>query len=117
MNFVKFLRTPFLQNKPREQLLVVPQKTRFVIKDFFSKYEQANNLQRTYPHMLKKSLIENFIFFVQYTPMYCYYGVSFEQSTDQKQKTASGFLYLLVTKMITNVSLFEKKTKLVLLNH
>ena len=49
--------------------------------------------------------------------MYCYYGVSFEKSTDQKQKTASGFLYLLVTKMITNVSLFEKKTKLVLLNH
>ena len=56
VNFVKFLRKSFLQNKPREQLLVVLQKTRFVIKDFFSKYEQANNLQRTYPHMLKKSI-------------------------------------------------------------
>ena len=49
--------------------------------------------------------------------MYCYHCVYFEGSTDQKKETTSGFLYLLVRKMITNVSLFETKTKFVLLNH
>ena len=35
---------------------------KFSIKDFFSKYEQIRSFLRIWPHFLKKSLMENFIF-------------------------------------------------------
>ena len=38
------------------------QKMKFSIKDFFSKCDQANMKLRIWPHLLKKSLSENFIF-------------------------------------------------------
>ena len=40
-------------------------KMKFFIKDFFSKFDQSRNFQRIWPHLRKKSLMENLIF-VQY---------------------------------------------------
>ena len=39
------------------------QKRKFSIKDFFSKCDQICRLLRIWSHLLKKSLIENFIFY------------------------------------------------------
>ena len=38
------------------------QKMKFSMKDFVYKCDQICNLQRIWPHLLKKSLMENFIF-------------------------------------------------------
>ena len=38
------------------------QKIQFSIKDFFSKCDQIHNFLRIWPHLLKKSLMENFLF-------------------------------------------------------
>ena len=38
------------------------QKMKFSIKDFFSKCVQIRSFLRIWSHLLKKSLIENFIF-------------------------------------------------------
>ena len=38
------------------------QKVKFSIKDFFSKYDQIRKFLRTWSNLLKKSLMENFIF-------------------------------------------------------
>ena len=38
---------------------------KFSIKDFFSKCDQIRSFLRIWSHLLKKSLMENFIFFVQ----------------------------------------------------
>ena len=38
------------------------QKMKFSIKDFFSKCDQIRSFLRIWSHLLKKSLIENFIF-------------------------------------------------------
>ena len=35
---------------------------KFSIKDFFSKYDQIRRKLRIWSHLLKKSLMENFIF-------------------------------------------------------
>ena len=35
---------------------------KFSIKDFFSKCDQIRSFLRIWPHLLKKSLMENFIF-------------------------------------------------------
>ena len=37
------------------------QKMKFSIKDFFSKYDQIRRKMRIWSHLLKKSLMENFI--------------------------------------------------------
>ena len=45
------------------------QKMKFCLKDFLSKCDQIRSFQRIWSHLLKKSLIENFIFcavFVNY---------------------------------------------------
>ena len=39
---------------------------KFSIKDFFSKRDQIRSFLRIWSHLLKKSLMENFIFFVQW---------------------------------------------------
>ena len=36
---------------------------KFPIKDFFSKCDQIRRLRRIWSHLLKKSLMENFIFY------------------------------------------------------
>ena len=38
------------------------QKLEFSIKDFFTKYDQIRSFLRIWSHLLKKSLVENFIF-------------------------------------------------------
>ena len=38
------------------------QKTKFSIKDFFSKCDQISSFLRIWSHLLKKSLMENFFF-------------------------------------------------------
>ena len=38
------------------------QKMKFSIKNFFSKYDQIRSLLQIWSHLLKKSLMENFIF-------------------------------------------------------
>ena len=40
---------------------VTAQKMKFSIQDFFSKCDQIHRKLRIWPHLLKKSLIENFI--------------------------------------------------------
>ena len=37
-------------------------KMKFSIKDYFSKWDQIRSLLRIWSHLLKKSLMENFIF-------------------------------------------------------
>ena len=37
---------------------------KFSIKEFFSKFDQIRGKLRIWSHLLKKSLMENFIFFV-----------------------------------------------------
>ena len=39
-------------------------KMKFPVKDFFSKYDQIRSFLLIWPHLLKKSLMENFIFYV-----------------------------------------------------
>ena len=43
-------------------ILVTAQKWKFSIKDFFSKCDQIHRKLRIWSHLLKKSLMENFIF-------------------------------------------------------
>ena len=40
---------------------------KFSINDFFSKYDQIRSFLRIWSHLLKKSLMENFIFFFAVT--------------------------------------------------
>ena len=40
----------------------IAQKIKFSIKDFFSKCDQIRRFLRIWSHLLKKSLMENFIF-------------------------------------------------------
>ena len=42
--------------------IVTAQKMKFSIKDFISKYDQIYSFLRIWSHLLKKSLMENFIF-------------------------------------------------------
>ena len=47
---------------------ITAQKMMFSVKDFFSKYEQIRSFLRFSPHLLKKSLTENFILCAAYIP-------------------------------------------------
>ena len=44
------------------ELHVAAQKMKFSIKDFFGKCDQIHSFRRIWSHLLKKSLVENFIF-------------------------------------------------------
>ena len=46
----------------RNGVLFTAQKMKFFIKDFFSKCDEICNFLRIWSHLLKKSLMENFIF-------------------------------------------------------
>ena len=46
----------------RINFLHTAQKMKFFIKDFFSKCDQIRRKLRIWSHLLKKSLMENFIF-------------------------------------------------------
>ena len=45
-----------------ESPIFTAQKMKFSIKDFFSKYDQIRSFLRGWSDLLKKSLMENFIF-------------------------------------------------------
>ena len=60
---------------------------KFSIKDFFSKYEQLRRKWRIWSHLVKKPLMENFIFCAVYvcsSYTLCPGGSSFYQSKKQK---------------------------------
>ena len=42
-------------------MIFIAQKVKFSIKDFFSKYDQIRRKLWIWSHLLKKSLMENFI--------------------------------------------------------
>ena len=44
------------------------QKMKFSIRDFFSKCDQIRSFLWIWSHLLKKSLMENFFFFLQCDP-------------------------------------------------
>ena len=48
--------------KPFAKIVNTAQKMKFSIKNFFSKCDQVRSFLRIWSHLLKKSLIENFIF-------------------------------------------------------
>ena len=45
-----------------ERKFYTAQEMKYSIKDFFSKCDQIRNFLRIWSHLLKKSLMENFIF-------------------------------------------------------
>ena len=61
--FSKFELTYIMSFKFHEPTLTsTAQKMKFSIKDFFSKSDQIRSFLRIWLHLLKKSLMENFIF-------------------------------------------------------
>ena len=58
-NFAKFFRAPFLQNTSYDY---TAQKLKFYMKNFLSKCDQIHSFLRIWSHLLKESLVENFIF-------------------------------------------------------
>ena len=52
----------YLQSAKSKTSIYTAQKMKFSIKDFFSKYDQIHSFLRIWSHLLKKSLIESFIF-------------------------------------------------------
>ena len=46
--------------------IIAAQKMKFFIKNFFSKCDQIRRKRRIWPYLLKKSLMENFIFYAVY---------------------------------------------------
>ena len=55
-------RTPFSVFLHSVHIRYTAQKIKFSMKDFFSKCDQVRSFLRIWSHLLKKSLIENFIF-------------------------------------------------------
>ena len=51
-----------LSNISRSNSNLAAQKMKFYIKDFFSKCDQIRSFLRIWSHLLKKSLMEDFIF-------------------------------------------------------
>ena len=57
--FLTFFESKFLVSN---STCGAAQKKKFSIKDFFNKFDQMRRLLRIWSHLLKKSLMENFIF-------------------------------------------------------
>ena len=60
--FDRVIKTP-LKALAQKYILVTAQNLKFSIKDFFSKCDQSRRKLRVWSHLLKKSRIENFIFY------------------------------------------------------
>ena len=72
-NWFKYTYMEYFQNFPKNIIWNTAQKMKFSIKDFFSKCDQIRKKLRIWSHLLKKSLMDNFIFNeVEYIN---YYGV------------------------------------------
>ena len=50
--------------------MITAQKMKFFIKDFFSKCDQIRRKLKISEHLLKKSLMENFIFCAMCEPLW-----------------------------------------------
>ena len=50
----------------KEKTNITAQKMKFSVKDFFSKCDQSCKTLRIWSHLLKKSLLENFISYAVY---------------------------------------------------
>ena len=63
-NLTNLARTVISQNTLEQSSLsyVTAQKIKFSIKNFFSKYDQIFSVLRIWSHLLRKSLMGNFIF-------------------------------------------------------
>ena len=74
-------------------------KMKFSIKDFFSKCNQIHSFLRIWSHLLKRSLIENFIFWsvICQNTGHVYTGHGFFM-------TQSGILYAVFLNLYTSVS-------------
>ena len=70
---------------------VTAQKMKFSIKDFFSKCYQIRSFLRIWSHLLKKSLIENFIFCAVYKPP--------SMNSQYLIDTLSDLLTIMITKL------------------
>ena len=60
-----------LQRKTQLFFKLAAQKMKFSIKDLFSKCNQIRKKLRIWSHLLKKSLMENFIFLCSVCSFYC----------------------------------------------
>ena len=65
--FLTFLRSTIKTNSKDEtinhsNIYFTAQKMKFSIKDFFSKWDQIRRKLRIWSHLVKQSLMENFIF-------------------------------------------------------
>ena len=54
-----------------EAIIYTAQKMKFSIKDFLSKFDQIRSFLRIGSHLLKTSLMENFIFLCSVTSTFC----------------------------------------------
>ena len=71
----KPLKSKSLCNKNETQKAThTAQKVKFSIMDFFSKCEQNRRKLRIWSHLLKKSLMENFIFCAVATDVFFHFG-------------------------------------------
>ena len=52
-------------------------KNDFSFKDFFSKCDQIHSFQRIWSHLLKKPLMENFIFYAVFLVCFCVFEICF----------------------------------------
>ena len=65
VNIYKFyyVKTEWIYEKVLKKIyLLTAQKIKFSIKDFFRKWDQIRRKLRIWSHLLKESLMENFIF-------------------------------------------------------
>ena len=56
---------------------ITARKMKFSIKDFFSKCDQIHSFLRIWSHLLKRSLMENVIFFIFFCLFYFYLLIYF----------------------------------------
>ena len=77
----------------RKSITTTAQKAKFSIKEFFSKCDQICRKLRIWSHLLKKSLMKNFIFCVVYKNRKSYYknGGSYKKGNNfEKSKSKLG---------------------------
>ena len=66
---------------------------KFSIKDYFSKCDQSRRFLRIWLHLLKKSLMENFIFCVVWTKMDTEASISLRFEPRNKIVTVKDFVH------------------------
>ena len=66
MNKIWTLSFAYILLQVHKDYTVAAQKIKFSIKDFFSKCDQMCRKLQIWSHLLKKSLMENFIFCIAY---------------------------------------------------